>query len=360
MAKILDTNDLYDKAVKLMNSTECLVKNSDKVKILKTASKRFEDLGDYKDSAQLSQKCLEMTKQFEGKKDNLPPHPVNPLDNKKKTKVGKILTAIVVVVALLAVFWLIYSRVSENGRYLKANFYGAIGNHEKAYKMLDNLKDYKDAPELRVKQQYLFAKSKYNAKKYNKKKYWTAINSFRKTLDYKDTNKLLTDAEIEFIKHTDKGHDVLFGEAHWIIVEKYKHKAMLVRTKPLAGFSYNSTNANVTWKTSTIRGYINGPIYMNSIFTNEMQKHIMDTKIRAKVRKAIKGYTTTDKLFFLNSKQAEKYEELLTAFRRDYWLIESGSAPNRAKYVSFGQVMDNGYEVDNPYINIRPAMWINY
>ena len=355
MAKKLDTSDLYDKAVQLMNSTGCLVKNSDKVKILKAASKRFDNLGDYQDSSDLSKKCLEMAKEFEGKKDVLPPKPVNPLDNKVKSKSTKIITAIVIVLVIAAAFWLVYSRVSDNGRYLKANFYGAIGNHVKAYKMFDNLEDYKDSPELRIKHQYLFAKNKYD-----KKKYWTAIQSFRKTLDYKDTNKLLTDAEIQVIKSLKKGRDVLFGEAHWIMVEKQKHKALLVKTKPIPDYAFNSTNDEVTWKTSTMRGYLNSPLYMDSIFTKEMQDHILKTKIKVAGNKNVKGFKTTDKLFFLNSKQAVKYEELLKAFRRDYWLIEPGSDSNRAKYVSFGQVMENGYEVDSTHINVRPAMWIKY
>mgnify|MGYP000131576654 FL=1 len=62
----------------------------------------------------------------------------------------------------------------------------------------------------------------------------------------------------------------------------------------------------------------------------------------------------------LNAEQANRYEEILSNYTRDWWLIDAGISDNTAQFVSNGKVMDYGYEVSSQNINIRPAMWIQY
>ena len=358
MAKQLTTEDLYDKAKKLMDSTDSIVKNSDKAKVCEIAAKRFKALGDFKDSPEMAEKSSKMAEEFKKKPDVVPPHPVNPLDLKKSSLLGKILVRVLVLAIIAFGIWQIYARTTENGRYLRASFYSVIGQNEKAYKMFESLKDYKDSPNKVIENAY-----KDGVKKYNAKEYTEAIKPLRKALYYKDTNKFLTKAEIKLIKKADVDTDVLYGEAHWVIVKKKNGKAFMIKTKPVNGIPYNNKEEDVTWKTSSVRQYINND-YANEIFTPEMIDRIATTKVVVKGNDIYKtkGCTTKDKLFFLNTMQAYTYctKKPLVNFRRDFWLIEPGETQSSACFFSFGQVMSEGYNVTSSYINIRPAMWLEY
>lgn len=68
---------------------------------------------------------------------------------------------------------------------------------------------------------------------------------------------------------------------------------------------------------------------------------------------------TVDKIFMLNGSQAEQYEEILSNYLRDWWLIGPGNSENTAQYVSYGKVMDYGYIVTDTNIHIRPALWVS-
>ena len=61
----------------------------------------------------------------------------------------------------------------------------------------------------------------------------------------------------------------------------------------------------------------------------------------------------------LNGSQAEQYEEILSNYLRDWWLIGPGNSKNTAQYVSYGKVMDYGYIVTDTNIHIRPALWVS-
>jgi hypothetical protein len=93
-----------------------------------------------------------------------------------------------------------------------------------------------------------------------------------------------------------------------------------------------------------------------------MQEHILDTDINVSdnVKYGTKGgKNTTDKLFLLNDEQAEEYREILSNYNRDWWIINPGNSQNTAQYVSYGEIMDYGYNVTSSVIHIRPAMWIS-
>ncbi len=345
----------YDKAKALMNSIDCLMKNSDKADALKRAAKRFEALEDFNDSPAMKEKCLKMAEDYAKKEDHLPPAPVNPLDSKTTSRATIWTIRIVAVLVIIAILGFFYTRTFDHGAYLRSSFYESIGNHEKAYKMFLHLKDYKDSEKRYYKNRYLHACSELNKKHYTK-----ARDAFRKISDYKDSGDKLAKAEIKLIKKAKKNGDVLFGEAHWIVAEKKKDKVFLIKTKPTNGLAYNTTDDNVTWKTCTLREYLNST-YMDYLFTDAMKAKIIKTKVVVKDNKkyGTKGSTTKDKMFMLNEDQAYKYGEDLSLFLRDYWLIGPGETQREAQFVSYGEVKEAGYPVDDRYINTRPCMWVN-
>ena len=354
----LSENELqiqYEKAKALMNSLDCLVKNSDKAQTLKRAAKRFEDLGEYSDSSALAKQCLEEAEKYSNMEDHLPPAPKNPLDNKKPSKATAWIFRIVALLLIVGIIGFFYTRKTDHGAYLRSSFYESIGNHEKAYKMFLRLKDYKDSEE-----KYLANRYKHGVEQLKEKKYTAARDAFRDIPDYKDSGDKLADAEIALLKKTKKDSDILFGEAHWIVAEKKKDKAFLIRTKPTDGIAYNQTDANVTWKSSTIRQYLNDD-FLKETFTPAMIKRIIKKQVVVKDNKkyGTKGCTTKDKIFMLNEDQVVKYEKALSFFKRDFWLIGPGETQREAQFVSFGEVKEAGYPVNDRYINNRPCFWVS-
>ncbi len=345
----------YDKAKILVNSLDCLTKNSDKAKTLKRAAKRFEALGDFSDSSAMAAKCKEEAEKYSKMEDNLPPAPENPLDSKKSGKASVWIIRVVAVLVIIGILGFFYTRMFDHGAYLRSTFYESIGNHEKAYKMFLHLKDYKDS-----EKRYLDNRYKHACEKLKEKDYEAAKKAFRDIRDYKDSGEKLAKAEIQILKKTKKHGDVLFGEAHWVVAEKHGNKAFLIKIKPVDEIPYNEKDANVTWKTSSIRDYLNSD-FMDDMFTDGMKDRILTTKVVVKDNKKFgtKGATTNDKLFMLNGKQVYKYEEDLGEFSWDYWLIGPGETQREAQFVSHGQVKEAGYPVADQYISMRPCMWIN-
>ena len=345
----------YDKAKKLMDSVECLVKNSDKAKTYKSAAKKFEALGDFKDSSDMAAKCKKEAESCLGKKDNLPEAPKNPMDLKKPSKAATWILRAVVLLVIIGVIGLFYTRTTDHGAYLRSSFYEGIGNHEKAYKMFLHLKGYKDSEKRYLKNRY-----KHGLKMLEENHLWKARDAFRDIRDYKDAGDKLAKAEIEIIKKTKKNGDVLFGEAHWLVVEKQDDKAFLVRTKPYNGIAYNDKDTSVTWEDSFIRLYLN-TTFMAETFTPAMIDKILVTNVTVKGNKKFgtKGCKTKDRIYMLNDKQAEKYSKPLSVFLRDYWLIGPGETQREAQFVSFGQVKKAGYPVTDKDINTRPCMWVS-
>lgn len=350
-----ELQEQYNKAKSLMNSLDCLVKNSDKATTLKRAAKRFEALGEFKDSSDLAAKCLADAEKYSKMEDHLPPAPKNPLDLKKPSRASVWIARIIAVLVIVVILGLFYTRMTDHGTYLRSSFYEAIGNHEKAYKMFLKLDDYKDSQD-----KYLENRYKYACEQLAKKKYDKAKLAFRAIREYKDSGDKLATAEIKLIKKAKKHDDVMFGEGHWIVAEKKKDKVFLIRVKPTSGIAYNITDDKVTWKTSSIREYLNST-YMDTMFTNGMKKKILTTKVVVKDNKEFgtKGCTTKDKIFMLNEDQAYKYGEDLSLFLRDFWLIGPGETQREAQFVSYGQVKEAGYPVDDRYINTRPCLWVS-
>ncbi len=358
MAKKKKEKDIsvqYEDANVLVNSIGCLVKNSDKAKTLRRAAKMYSSFGDYEDSPSLAQKCLVEAEKYDGESDNLPEPPKNPLDEKKTSKAfvwGVRIVALCVIIGILGAFYL---TKTEHGRYIRSTFYEKIGDHQKAYKLFYHLEDYKDS-----KQRFRVNKYKQGCIELKNKNYEKARKHFRDISDYKDSSKKLAKVEMKILKDSKKHDDVLFGEAHWIVAEKKKDKLFLIKTKPVPGIAYNTSDESVTWKTSSIREYLNTTFIFNT-FNPYMEEKILDSKVKVEDNKQFKtkGSSTTDKIFMLNEEQVYKYGDDLDNFKRDYWLIGPGETQREAQFISFGQVKEAGYPVTDRYINTRPCMWVN-
>ena len=314
-------DEKYLHAEKLLKAIDCLTRDKERAEIYEYVANIYKELGEYKDAKEKYEECDKKAK--EHKKLAAEHKDTNPKveeDEKKSSGiVGKIILVIIgiLVVAVIAVF--VYTRTTP-GKYARASYYQKTGNYQKAYKM------------------------------------------FRTLGGYKDSEAKLAKTELGVIKKAKVGANVLYGGYHWLILEKKDDKVMLVKSEPINGFAYNDKNEDVTWETCSLRKYLNGE-FLEETFTKEMRGTILDTDITVSDNDLYGtkgGNSTTDKIFLLNSIQAEKkYNDILANYLRDCWLIDPGSKQNTAMFMSYGKIMEYGYEVTNTNMHIRPAVWIS-
>ena len=351
--------EMYLDAERLLKATECLTRDKEKAEFFKNLADRYKDLGEYEDSKDKYEECLKKHKYYKEQSKivkEIQPKEEDFNENKSKSNgiSGKVIIGLVIVLVIAAAGGIVYLK-TKPGRYQRATFYENKGNYEKSYKMFKNLKNYKDSKERKRDCKYQFALQCWKDEDYE-----PAIKMFRELVEseYGDSEEKLADLEIEYIKKQKIGTNVIFGNFHWLILENDGDKVLLVKSEPINGLAYNEGNEATTWSECTLREYLNGS-FLDGTFSLNMQKKILDTNIKVENNSTKAGKDTVDKIFMLNGSQAEQYEEILSNYLRDWWLIGPGNSENTAQYVSYGKVMDYGYIVTDTNIHIRPALWVS-
>ena len=354
--------EMYLDAERLLKATECLTRDKEKAEFFKNLADRYKDLGEYEDSKDKYEECLKKHKYYKEQSKivkEIQPKEEDFNENKSKSNgiIGKVIIGLVIVLVIAAAGGIVYLK-TKPGRYQRATFYENKGNYEKSYKMFTNLKNYKDSKERQRDCKYQFALQCWKDEDYE-----PAIKMFRELVEseYGDSEEKLADLEIEYIKKQKIGTNVIFGNFHWLILENDGDKVLLVKSEPINGLAYNEGDEATTWSECTLREYLNGS-FLDGTFSLNMQKKILDTNIKVENNSTYgtkAGKDTVDKIFMLNGSQAEQYEEILSNYLRDWWLIGPGNSENTAQYVSYGKVMDYGYIVTDTNIHIRPALWVS-
>ena len=167
----------------------------------------------------------------------------------------------------------------------------------------------------------------------------------------------------------------------WLVLAKEDGKALLISRCGLDCQQYNTEDAVVTWKTCTLRTWLNGT-FMNSAFTIADQGLIATTTVSADANPIYNTYSgndTNDKIFLLSINETNKYfnsnDERKcqpTAYAKEHvawtndagccwwWLRSCGSSSLSAALVfSSGDVGSGGTSVSCTYVAVRPALWIN-
>lgn len=351
----------YLYAKKLTNAISCLTRDKEKAEMYDSIAKIYEGLGEYEDAKQLGDEARSKARKYKDlakeqeEKAKQEKEKVGEEGKENKGILRKIILALILVIIVAGIVGVVYLK-TKPGRYARADFYEKVENYEKSYKMFHNLKDYKDSSSRSTQSRYEYA---LQCKKNNE--YTKAKDTLRDLDDYKDSKDQLTELELDNISKSEVGTSVLFGEYKWLMVEKEADKVLLVKSEPINGYAYNDENIEITWADCSLRTYLNTD-FIEETFYEKMSDKILDTDVSVPGNKKYKtkgGKNTTDKIFLLNAEQAEEYKEILDNYSRDWWLISPGNSQNTAQYVSYGQVMDYGYEVSSKNIYIRPAMWIS-
>jgi len=143
---------------------------------------------------------------------------------------------------------------------------------------------------------------------------------------YNDSNEIASGLFKQFqllkMKKTDVGDSIFFGtyeqdndqdngkeEIEWIVLAKEDNKLLVVSKYALDSLPYNNVEEEVTWKTCTLREWLNEEFYY-SAFNPTEQAMIQSATVPADKSPEYDtppGKDTTDKVFLLSIAEANKY-----------------------------------------------------
>ena len=241
---------------------------------------------------------------------------------------------------------------------------------------------------------------KYNAavELYNAGKYEEAIAAFTALDGYKDSAAQLKGIKPKYYKqllsNASVGSTVFFGsyeqdnntangkeDIEWIVLAKEGNKVLVISKYALDCQNYNSTRTDVTWKTCSLRKWLNGT-FLSAAFSSAEQNSIISSTVTADKNptyRTFPGKNTTDKVFLLSITEANKYFSsdnarqcrgtaycyAQGAYRGSngncwWWLRSPGvHSYDAASVSSDGSVNDCDSNVNFGDGAVRPALWIN-
>lgn len=197
---------------------------------------------------------------------------------------------------------------------------------------------------------------------------------------------------IEKVRSSEIGSTINFGmhkfsnmsyrkeEIEWIIIDKDDSKALLISKYALDCKQYNRNNNNPTWKDCDLRLWLNQTFY-NEAFNSYEKSLISNSEIAISQNKNNEDASISemaDKIFLLNSEEADKYFDSpikrqckTTPYAKSsgvdthndfcWWWLRS--CCNNDEYVSGvdydGYIDSIGKEPRGDCFGVRPALWIN-
>ena len=188
------------------------------------------------------------------------------------------------------------------------------------------------------------------------------------------------------------GAVIPLGNYEWLVLEVQNNKVLILSKDVIEERPYNSEYKVVTWKTCTLRKYLNGEFLQK--FTGEQQRKIIETSIENNNNPwygnrwfCIKGgRKTNDRIFLLSIEEVVKYFGDSGQFKRGipisgycindqynsarkatdargnawWWLLRS---PGSSSYDVAFICSDGRVHVDGGGVNysggIRPALWLH-
>lgn len=187
--------------------------------------------------------------------------------------------------------------------------------------------------------------------------------------------------KIEFGRYP-QGTDGEIMPLRWLVLTVRDGRALLIADKMIECMAYHGQSADVTWETSSLRGWLNGTFF-DSAFNEEEKAVILSVSLpntdNAKYDTA-GGRPTQDKVFALSLEELEQYFTFDIdrkvyaspyAVRKkapgqqgksasSWWLRSPGGSADHAANVHYiGGVNSYGNPVGDSDIAVRPALWLN-
>lgn len=269
----------------------------------------------------------------------------------KQKKILKIATPIACVCVLFVI--ILATVIIPNGKYKEALKQIDSGDYISAYTTLESLGDYKESQEKRK-----------------------AIA--KQLLENPKVGDIVIFGSYEQDFDTANGKEAI----KWKVLANEKGKLLLISEYALDCKPYNEEYEDVTWKTSSIRRWLNGE-FIRAAFTGDEQERIAEITVENSNNSEYRtkgGKNTKDKLFLLSIEEAEKYftsdearacipttyavaNGVYRYYRDtncDWWLRTPGSSQNYAACV----LCDGGVHTGGNYVAeddgaVRPALWVD-
>ena len=273
---------------------------------------------------------------------------------KRNKKIVIILTSIVCVIIVFII--VLNTVIIPNGKYNDALYVMDAGKLDKAYRIFNELGDYKDAADKAGN--IRLTKTKEQLKNIK-------VGSYINFGAYEQDN------------NTSNGKE----DVEWLVLEVKDGKALVISKYALDCKQYNTSYIDVTWETCTLRKWLNND-FINATFSAGEKAMIPTVMVSADKNPNYStnpGNATQDQVFLLSITEANKYFNSDSARQcepRDYavakgtwesdsgncwwWLRSPGYTQNRAATVNDGgYVYGFGYNVDYDEGAVRPALWID-
>lgn len=271
---------------------------------------------------------------------------------KRNKKIAIIITPIVC--AIIAFIIVLNAVIIPNGKYNDAIALMDAGNIVEAYEALVALDGYKDSED--------------------------------------KANSIYFKYEVEKLKAAKVGDYVCFGayeqdnntangkeETEWLVLEVKDGKALVISKYSLDCKQYNTNDTDVTWKTCTLRKWLNND-FLDAAFSAEEKAMIPTVTVSADKNPDYStkpGKATQDQVFLLSITEANKYfssdsarqckptEYAVANGAEDdsvcwWWLRSPGRVQSNAALTDYdGEVDEIGHYVSLDTGVVRPALWID-
>ena len=380
-----DSIDDYEDAISLLKQIPCW-KNADE--LIVKCNKKIEEIKAKQEAERLERERLEEIAKAEAE-----------ARAKKNKKIAMIVTPILCV---LIAFWILWTNVIvPNMEYNDALDLMEAEKYEEAISAFEAMDGYKDSAKKIAECETGFLDNKYDdaLALMDAEKLDEAYTIFIELEDYKDAidkagNIRLTKTKDQ-LKNIKVGSYINFGayeqdnntsngkeDVEWLVLEVKDGKALVISKYALDRKQYNTSYASVTWETCTLRKWLNND-FLDSAFSANEKAMIPTVTVSADKNPNYStnpGNATQDQVFLLSITEANKYFSSDSARQckpTDYadaggafasgfngncwwWLRSPGDIQYFAAYVyNVGDVREFGYYVDDDFIAVRPALWLD-
>ena len=351
-AEISRKDAIYDSAKSKMSNR--IIEDNE------SAIKLFSTISDWRDSNELISICQRTIEEIKAKaeagrleKERLAELARIEAEEQSKRRRRTIAIVLSIVVAVVAVAIFVTTVIIPKQRYDKAVALINSGDYESAHELLAGL-NYKDSN--------------------------TILDSIKPQYNKIMISKGQVGSSIYFGSY-EQDNDTTNGSENieWLILAKEVNRILVISKYALDYQPYNTIDRNVTWEICSLRKWLN-ETFINTAFNLEEQNRIIITNVTADRNPSWNtspGENTTDKVFLLSITEVNKYfssdearqcEETIYCHAQGkntdrqcwWWLRSPGNSPRNAASVNHhGSVRDDGTDVANEYVPVRPALWIN-
>ena len=366
---------------------------NDEMKTLESAMYEFQSISGWKDADEKAKNCQFRIDELKAEAE----HSVHRA--KRNMRIAVIVVLVCFLVSAVAIYCV--NIAIPNGLYNEAVDLMESGKYTEAIAAFEVLDGYKDSAEKIDECNLVMLEEKYNdaIEAMNEGNLDEAYSLFSELWDYKDAdekaNDILSIKAKEELNNAKVGDYITFGayeqdgytsngneDIKWLVLEVKDGKMLVISKYALDCKPYNTSYADVTWESCTLRTWLNND-FINTAFSSVEKSMIPEVTVATEenwLYGTDSGNTTQDRVFLLSLAEANKYfssDDARLCEPTNYavfnganvnginsncwWRLRSpGYNQKYAVTVNYyGAFNESGNDVNNLNDAIRPALWID-